>query len=230
MQQLQLHHPQQQQYAQQAVMYHHSAPVLQQSMPVQTNTPMTVNSDNSGSDSYLLQPYGVAVAQASMSGPSIVPLQQQQQQMQQMQQMQPTYYMAPSGQLMSPSAPAGLTVLQAAGQGTEQSPHQQQQQQQHRQHQQHHHQQQAFMAASAGRMVGAEPGMGPMVQLSLQVMAQQLSVLSGQLYSVGAMSGADIVTVPAAAGVFHISLTGAQSQVSTARSLITSLLSQAGAM
>jgi hypothetical protein len=66
---------------------------------------------------------------------------------------------------------------------------------------------------------------GPMVNLSLQVTSSQFSVVSNQLYNISAMSGASLSSAPVAAGLFHINITGAQSQVSAARQLITSLLS-----
>lgn len=73
----------------------------------------------------------------------------------------------------------------------------------------------------------AEGGMGgAMVHLSLQVTGSQFALVSNQLYNIAAMSGADLTSAPVAAGLFHINITGAQSQVTGARQLITSLLSQ----
>lgn len=71
----------------------------------------------------------------------------------------------------------------------------------------------------------AESSLGPMVQLSLQVTGSQLAVVQQQMYSIQAMSGAEISMVPVAAGLFHLIVTGAQTQVTTARQLITSVLS-----
>jgi hypothetical protein len=67
---------------------------------------------------------------------------------------------------------------------------------------------------------------GPMVHLSMQVTASQFAVVSNQLYNISAMSGADLTSAPVATGLFHINVTGAQSQVTAARQLITSILTQ----
>jgi len=193
------HQPQQPQQLQQplAVMY---APAANLQGPV------TSTSDNSGSGSFMLNAYGAAgtPAVAANSGlPS--PMQQQQQ--------QTAYMLSPTAlqpmllrQQASPGAVAALSL-----------------------------QQQSHMGAAGAALQphpqlvrsSAEAHMGPMVNLSLQVSSNQMAVISNQLYSIAAVSGADLTTAPVAAGLFHINITGAQNQVGTARQLITSVLSQA---
>jgi hypothetical protein len=68
--------------------------------------------------------------------------------------------------------------------------------------------------------------MGPVVQMSMQLTTMQMGVLTPQLYNIVSMSGADISTVPVAGGVYYLSLTGAQSQVESARQWVGSVLSQ----
>lgn len=83
---------------------------------------------------------------------------------------------------------------------------------------QQHAQQAAVMAAA--------PAPRPLVQVGLQLSGLQAGALSGHLYSVAAMSGCDVSTVPAGAGVFVLHLTGSQAQVDAARQLVSSLLAQ----
>jgi hypothetical protein len=84
-----------------------------------------------------------------------------------------------------------------------------------------HPQQQQHM----GRTTDEGSMEGPMVQLSLQVTGTQFGIISNQLYNISAMSRADLTSAPVAAGLFHINIMGTQAQVTTARQLITSLLS-----
>jgi hypothetical protein len=89
-------------------------------------------------------------------------------------------------------------------------------------------QQQGQVAQQLSRNPPDSSMVGPMVHLSLQVTASQFAVVSNQLYNISAMSGDDLTSAPVAAGLFHINVTGAQSQVTAARQLITSLLTQVG--
>jgi hypothetical protein len=79
-------------------------------------------------------------------------------------------------------------------------------------------------AAAAAAAAGS--GMGPIVQMSMQLTTMQMRVLTPQLYNIASMSGAEISTVPVAGGVYYVSVTGAQSQVESARQLVGSVLSQ----
>lgn len=209
-QQLQQHQLAQQQHQQQlqqqspamSVMY---APMNMQQQQALAMQQQPSNSDNSGSGSYLVKPFvgqqqpgGVAAA-AGMPAPG-QPHQQQTAYLLSQQAMQPG--MQPGmqqGMLMNGQPSAGGV----AGLGLPQ--------------QAQMHQQQP-----------GDVGMGgPMVHLSLQVTSSQFSVVSNQLFNISAMSGASLTSAPVAAGLFHINITGAQSQVSAARQLITSLLTPA---
>jgi hypothetical protein len=139
----------------------------------------------------------------------------------------------------SPAVAAGTAML--AQQLQQQQPPPQQQQQQYFIAQQQ--QQPAYgRAASAGGVVRAQggpastggaaaaaaagSGMGPVVQMSMQLTTMQMGVLTPQLFNIASMSGADISTVPVAGGVYYVSLTGAQSHVESARQLVGSVLAQ----
>lgn len=159
----------------------------------QHQQPMASTSDNSGSGSYMLHPYGVS-AQAGAAGmPS--PIQQRQQQAY---MLSPQMMQQPMLIQQQPSPSAVGLGLQQQGQVAQQ-----------------------LNTNPADGSMG-----GPMVHLSLQVTASQFAVVSNQLYNISAMSGADLTSAPVAAGLFHINVTGAQSQVTAARQLITSLLTQ----
>lgn len=84
--------------------------------------------------------------------------------------------------------------------------------------------------AQVQQQLSPHPGVGSMggamVHLSLQVSGNQFATVNNSLYSVSAMSGADLTSVPVAAGLFQINITGAQAQVNAARQLMTSLLTQ----
>jgi hypothetical protein len=90
--------------------------------------------------------------------------------------------------------------------------------------------QQQQHAAQVQQQLSPHQGMGgmggAMVHLSLQVTGNQFATVNNSLYSVSAMSGADLTSVPVAAGLFQINITGAQAQANRARQLLTSLLTQ----
>jgi hypothetical protein len=160
----------------------------------------------------------------------------------------------PAAGQFSPAVAAGTAMLATQPQQQVQlrSPAQQQQQQQQQyfiatpamQQQQQQAAAAYGRAASAGEMqvrtqqaagpssvggaaaAAAGAGMGPVVQMSMQLTTMQMGVLTPQLYNIASMSGADISTVPVAGGVYYLSLTGAQSQVESARQLVGSVLSQ----
>lgn len=183
------HQQPQQQYAQAmpAVVYQ-TCPQQQQQQPVVST------SDNSGSGSYLLNPFG-GPAQGGMSSPIQQHVQQQ-------------------GYVLSPQVLQPMLVQQQPAQGAAGLASMQQQQH----------------AAQVQQQLGPHPGMGGMggaiVHLSLQVTGNQFATVSNSLYSVSAMSGANLASAPVAAGLFQINITGAQAQVNRARQLLTSLLTQ----
>lgn len=181
------------------VVYSHPGLSPQQHQQQQAPPPaalVTSTSDNSGSGSFMLASYGGS-AQPGPGMPSPIAQPQQQQ----------AYMLSP--QVMQPMFIPQLPSPQAVGMGMQQ--------------------QGAARAAGLqqlGRAGGDGSMDGPMVQLSLQVTGSQFGVISNQLYSISAMSGADLSSAPVAAGLFHINITGAEAQVSAARQLITSVLSQ----
>lgn len=194
--QVQQQQQQPQQLAPQMAVAYQSGVCLQQG-------PVASTSDNSGSGSFMLNPYGPPAQTPSMGGTPGMPSP--------VQQPQTAYILSPTGlqpvlmqQQASPNPVAGLPM-----------------------------QQQVQVVPAGGLHTHQQLGRGstdsstvPMVHLSLQVSGNQMAVISNQMYSVAAMSGADLATTPVAAGLFHINITGAQSQVTAARQLITSMLSQ----
>lgn len=163
-----------------------AGPQQQQQQPVVVST-----SDNSGSGSYLLNPYA-GQAQSGMPSPIQQHVQQQ------------GYVLSP--QVLQPMLVQQQPSRSAAGLGMQQ-------------------QAQVRQQLSPHPGVGSSMG-GAMVHLSLQVSGNQFATVNNSLYSVSAMSGADLTSAPVAAGLFQINITGAQAQVNTARQLITSLLTQ----
>ncbi|WIA44418.1 hypothetical protein OEZ86_007184 [Tetradesmus obliquus] len=155
------------------------------------------------------------------------------------------YQVAGPGSAMDSSSSNILLSAAAPGQFSPAAALQQQQQPQQQQQyfiQQQQQQQPALRAASAGGVVrgtasspggaaaaaaaAAAAGIGPVVQMSMQLTAMQMGVLTPQLFNIASMSGADISTVPVNGGVYYVSLTGAQSHVESARQLVGSVLAQ----
>jgi hypothetical protein len=202
----------QQQYGQPLQMMYQQHPGLQQQQPQQQRQQqqqaqglVASTSDNSGSGNFMLASYGAhagAVGSATPGMPSPIAQHQQQAYILSPQAMQPMFI----PQLPSPQG-VGMGVQGGAGAAAGLQ-HPQQQQQQH-----------------MGRTTDEGSMEGPMVQLSLQVTGTQFGIISNQLYNISTMSRADLTSAPVAAGLFHINITGTQAQVTTARQLITSLLS-----
>ena len=78
---------------------------------------------------------------------------------------------------------------------------------------------------------GSGPGEQPPqdnMAISIVLNQSQLASVNAHMYSVHAMSGAQLNVTPGAPGLFHLVVGGSPSQVETAKSLLSSVMNLAG--
>ena len=66
------------------------------------------------------------------------------------------------------------------------------------------------------------------IAISIVLNPTQLNSVNAHMYSVHAMSGAQLNVTPGAPGLFHLMVAGSKSQVETAKSLLSSVMNLTG--